>query len=84
MCRIRNLVTALVAIILSTTVAHADLLRVTPEWLTNNLHHKNLVIIDSRPASDYKVDHIPGAVNLPEALTYQEKSIGGLLNCTFD
>ncbi len=36
-------------------------------WLANNLNAKNLLLIDIRTASNYKVGHLPGAVSMPYA-----------------
>lgn len=58
-------------------VVYADLFRVTPEWLRDNLNNQNLIIIDSRDKNDYDISHIPGAISLPDSLTYQQKSKGG-------
>ncbi len=38
---------------------------VTTDWLAKNLDAKGLVILDVRTENNYKVGHIPGAVNLP-------------------
>ena len=77
MFRIRVFAFALMAIILSVQCVQADLLRVTPEWLKSKLSDKDLIIIDSRNREDYDQGHIAGAVNLPDSLTYQQKSTGG-------
>lgn len=58
---------------------HADLLRVTPEWLKSNLKKENLVILDSRAKENYEISHIDGAINFPDAFTYQQKAAGGQL-----
>jgi len=62
---------------LTAQVVHADSLRVTPEWLKSNLGKDSLVIMDSRSKADYEIDHIVGAINFPDTLTYQQKSNGG-------
>lgn len=67
----------LVTYIFSCQIAYADLFRVTPEWLKDNLNNQDLVIIDSRDKKDYDIGHIPGAINLPDSLTFQQKSKGG-------
>lgn len=36
-------------------------------WLANNLNSHNIVLIDTRTASNYKVGHLPGAVSMPYA-----------------
>ena len=74
---VRVLYFALTTFFLSTQIAFADSLRVTPEWLKSNLQLKNLIIVDSRPKNEYDVDHIVGAINFPDSLTYQQKSKGG-------
>lgn len=57
--------------------AHAGSLRVSPEWLKEQLSRQDLVLLDTRPRGDYEAGHIPGALNLPDTLTYQQKSAGG-------
>jgi len=74
---IRFFLTAITMILISVPVVNADLLRVTPEWLNSNINSKNVIIIDSRSSEDYNAGHIAGAINLPDTLTYQEKSHGG-------
>ena len=58
----------------------AESLRITPEWLNSHLQDNNLVILDTRPLADYKIDHISGALSFPDALTYQQKTSGGNIN----
>lgn len=67
----------LLAVTLTTQVALAEPLRVTAEWLKANLGKDKLVIIDSRSKAEYEIDHIVGAINFPDTLTYQQKSSGG-------
>ena len=55
----------------------AESLRVTPEWLKSHLDDENMRILDTRPDAEYSVGHIVGAINLPDSLTYQQKSAGG-------
>lgn len=57
--------------------ASAQSLRVESHWLHERLQQKNLVILDTRLETDYEVEHIPGALNFPDTLTYQQKSSGG-------
>lgn len=38
---------------------------VTPQWLQQNFENENLVIVDLRPAQEYKKLHIKNAVNIP-------------------
>ncbi|MDH5359335.1 MAG: rhodanese-like domain-containing protein [Gammaproteobacteria bacterium] len=71
-----NFVTILF-IILFAPQAYAESLRVSPEWLNNNLHSKDLIIIDSRTENDYEIEHIAGAISLSHELTYQQKQQGG-------
>lgn len=77
MRRVGVLLVYLVILVFNLQSAHADLLRVTPEWLKSNLKKENLVILDSRPKENYELGHIDGAINFPDALTYQQKSTGG-------
>lgn len=77
MRRFQIIFIALVAGIFSVQFVHADSLRVTPEWLKSKLNDKELIIVDSRSPEDYEAGHIVGAINLPDSLTYQQKSTGG-------
>lgn len=52
-------------------------LRVEPEWLKSNMNMQNLVVLDVRVPSEYQAGHIPGAINLPTDLTYQQKTASG-------
>jgi thiosulfate/3-mercaptopyruvate sulfurtransferase len=58
-------------------VAMGEPLRVDAPWLHAQLGAPGLVILDVRPADDYQLDHVPGAISFPDALTYQQKSSGG-------
>lgn len=60
-------------------LAHAESLHVTPEWLHEHLQDSQLVVIDARPTESYTEGHITGAVNLPDTLTYQQKTSGGTI-----
>lgn len=62
---------------LSSLPVSAESLRVGVDWLQANLQRDGQVILDARAEQDYDVEHIPGAVSLPDALTYQQKSAGG-------
>jgi thiosulfate/3-mercaptopyruvate sulfurtransferase len=73
--RIRNVV--LLGVILFTPTLAAESLRVDADWLRDHLGDARLVILDVRLQTDYEVDHIPGALSFPDALTYQQKSTGG-------
>lgn len=57
----------------------AESLRVDVDWLKENLDRQGLVVVDTRSAEDYELGHIPGAVNVPDKLTYQDKNSGGLI-----
>ena len=39
---------------------------VSTNWLKNNLHRKNLVVLDIRKPEPYSASHIPRAINVPE------------------
>ena len=67
----------LAAVIFSVQTVHAELLRVTPEWLKAKINNKEFIILDSRSPADYEAGHIVGAINFPDSLTYQQKSSGG-------
>ncbi|HEY5601711.1 MAG TPA: rhodanese-like domain-containing protein [Gammaproteobacteria bacterium] len=77
MRRVRLFCIALSVLFLLVQGAHADALRVTPEWLKAHLQDENLVILDTRPHVEYEIDHIAGALSFPETLTYQQKTSGG-------
>lgn len=66
-----------ICIFLNFPNAYAESLRVSPEWLQQNLHNKDMIIIDSRSENDYDVEHIAGAISLSHELTYQQKQKGG-------
>ena len=38
---------------------------VSTAWLEQNLHRKNLVILDVRSVDDYEDGHVPGSINEP-------------------
>lgn len=62
----------------------AQALRVDVNWLQARLGADSPavgqpVIVDARDHEDFTLAHIPGAVNLPEKLTYQDKASGGLI-----
>ena len=53
---------------------------VEANWLTQPLSAKELVIIDVRPQNDYKLGHIPGAVNLSlSQITDAKNPVRGML-----
>lgn len=71
----RNLIKKMAVIIATTTMMFAlevptDHIAST-DWLAKNIHDKNLVIIDTREAKDYKKGHIEGAVNYPRKAYFQ-------------
>ena len=76
--RIITLLTYLLLFILPGPM-FADSLRVDAGWLSKQLDNDNLVIIDVRPSEAFKEAHIPGSVNLPEALTYRNQEEGGTI-----
>jgi thiosulfate/3-mercaptopyruvate sulfurtransferase len=45
-------------------------LTVSPSWLLQHVKDANLRIVDTRAAADYEKGHIPGAVSLPVADTF--------------
>lgn len=59
--------------------ALAESLRVSATWLNEHLSKDKLVIIDTRNPEDFEMSHIPGAVNLPDKLTYLNKQENGLI-----
>ena len=62
---------------LFSSVVQAELLRINPESILDQLTNNTVTIIDARPLEDYKAGHIKGAISLSEAQTYHEKSTGG-------
>lgn len=64
-------------LLIMSPVLQAESLRVNATWLKENLPLANLVILDVRLQPDYEIDHIPGAISFPDALSYQQKSAGG-------
>ncbi|BBP44466.1 sulfurtransferase [Thiosulfativibrio zosterae] len=60
---------------MSATQAAESELRISPQALQKQLDQ--FVILDARPASDYLVSHIPGALNFPVADTYAHKATNG-------
>lgn len=52
-------------------------LRVAPEWVRAHLDQPGLVIIDARSPEDYALGHLPGAVNLSESATYNNRQRNG-------
>lgn len=69
----------LILCIINLPNAYADMLRVSPQWLHSHLHDSNLTILDTRPVEEYQVEHIAGAISFPDSLTYQQKSVGGMI-----
>lgn len=67
----------LLLLLLWSVPALAEELRVTPEWLHEQLQAPDLVIIDARPPEEYAAAHLPGAVNLPELATYRDRGRDG-------
>jgi len=75
--RLLILFTLCTSLILSGAAQAESKLRVSPEELKTQLKQPNLVIIDARSFESYAQNHIPGAVNFPEPLTYEHKSLNG-------
>ena len=65
----------LVLLSISATQAAESELRISPQALQKQLDQ--FVILDARPASDYQVSHLPGALNFPVADTYAHKEMNG-------
>ncbi len=66
-------------LLLWTLPALSESLRVDSDWLNQNLAKEKLVIVDTRPIEEYELGHIPGAISLPDDLTYQHKEQSGLI-----
>lgn len=45
---------------------------VEPQWLSENLSRQRQVIVDVRSPSEYRLGHIPGAINLPVDNTFDK------------
>jgi len=67
----------LICTILFSQNSMAESLRVDSQWLKSNLEKNNLIILDTRSFEDYELGHIPGAINFPDNLSYEEKGVGG-------
>lgn len=42
----------------------------TTDWVAEHSGNDNLVIVDTRPAADYALGHIPGAISIPRTTFY--------------
>ena len=62
-------------ILFSTINLNANLLRIEPTQLVNNLH--SYTILDTRSVTLYEEGHIKKALNFPVNLTYEHKNING-------
>lgn len=74
---VRVCLLAVLTLGLNGNVVATESLRVDPLWLQQHLQDQNLLIIDARPADDYEIEHITGAINLSHELTYQQKQNSG-------
>ena len=53
---------------------------VTTEWVSENISHNSVKIVDVRKPEDYNAGHIPGALNYPSSeLQVEADGIGGML-----
>ncbi len=60
--------------------AFSSPLRISPEELNKTLNSSSFIILDVRSLKDYKKGHIPGALNFPIDLTYQNKQLNGKIS----
>jgi len=65
------------ALLISSALYAETSLRIGIQQLHSQLNQPNLVIIDTRSKASYDQEHIPGALNFPEPLTYADKSLDG-------
>jgi len=65
-------------LILSATI-QAENLRIEVEQLADLQSDSNIVIIDVRSSEEYLLEHIPGAINLPDSLSYHDRTVSGLI-----
>lgn len=68
---------ALLLFFISLNLSAAEPLRISAEQLQQNLNSPGLVILDSRSEQEYQQAHIQGALNFPEAWTYNNQSVDG-------
>jgi thiosulfate/3-mercaptopyruvate sulfurtransferase len=58
----------------------AEVLRISPEQLKEQLSDQSLIILDTRNADAYEAGHIQGAYNFPIQLTYHNQKINGKIS----
>ncbi|MCW8930002.1 MAG: sulfurtransferase [Gammaproteobacteria bacterium] len=58
----------------------AEVLRISPEDLKQQLSNNELIILDARSLEDYQAGHIEGAYSFPIALTYKNQKINGKIS----
>lgn len=54
-------------------------LLVSTEWLAEHLKDADLRVVDARKAEEYAAGHIPGAVNIPRAATFDPEAPKGMI-----
>ena len=59
------------------TCAYSAELRISSSELSKKLTNSTFIILDSRTFEDYKISHIPGALNFPVDLSYENKHVNG-------
>ena len=57
--------------------ANPDLL-VTTAWLAEHGHDEGVSVVDARGAKDFAAGHVPGAVSIPLAATYDPEASGNI------
>lgn len=75
--RTMRMIGCLLPLLLAWLPASAESLRVDPAWLHENLAREDLVILDVRDSQEYEIEHIPGAISLPDSLSYRQKASSG-------
>ncbi len=74
----RNFFLILIVVVLSSLTLHAEVLRIEIDDLSKNM--SSYKIIDVREASEYKKNHLKGAINFPIDLTFENKNIDGKIS----
>ena len=54
-------------------------LLVETEWLAAHLDDTDVRIVDTRDAEAYQAGHVPGAVNIPRAATFDPEELGSIV-----
>ncbi len=63
--------------------AYSSSFRISPEELNKTLNSSSFIILDARSFKEYKKGHIPGALNFPISLTYENKQLNGKISAPY-